>query len=499
MATEEEFKRLIRIMHQYIKAHHHLLNVQISTGNTEEPPSMVRTMRWLETVIKPATPTDRTETLLYGNARNWLHTTLHILEEHYLQKIGELASDIKSYNCSRWREAWQVAIRWARRNLKKIQTSTIQWATAEITQLLEPSASPENNAELRSVPDPAPNQSTKYQLTTPDPRPSNTEQEHAGHSNREEQRLHSPILGPTGTIQKSEDLENRESQTFTNQVPGARSTPRESTGPNAITEKEQTRMKQRNTENPETLEAPAAIPGHSQHQPRTWAQVVRNTKLTPKLTHSTSTSPIPSNTQEAQMPQDRPNTQETEPSPISANKETSRFTCHPHYGDKYGNWHLEPTRPFLILGDSNLSRLPRIQDNRVQVDSYPGAMLAHANHIIKHKTQTSPDTQKVILSFGINNRSQSNPTLLKKQLSRLLGTAESTFPNAVIYIPLINYDNQLPSTTKDNLLLLNKLIKITGRSIPAIPRKDFATTQDGIHWTPETAEIFCNHWLLHLN
>ena len=73
MTYEEKFKKLVREMHQYIKAYHHLTNVHISDGTTQEPLGMVRTMRRLESVIKPAVPTVTTNLMLYGNARNWLH------------------------------------------------------------------------------------------------------------------------------------------------------------------------------------------------------------------------------------------------------------------------------------------------------------------------------------------------------------------------------------------------------------------------------------------
>ncbi|MGL5293695.1 MAG: hypothetical protein ACRC9V_08040, partial [Aeromonas sp.] len=117
-------------------------------------------------------------------------------------------------------------------------------------------------------------------------------------------------------------------------------------------------------------------------------------------------------------------------------------------GDKYGNWSLSPLRPFLIIGDSNVERLPGISDKRFQVVAYPGANLSHAAFILKHRTPVSPGVQKAILSFGINSREMTNFQYLKKLLIAILERAPDTFPNARIMIPLINFDQKLPQEDK---------------------------------------------------
>ena len=107
MDPDQNFKQLIRHFYQFIRAHHRLQNVQISTGNTEEPPSLKTTMRWLENLIKPADPTKSTELMLYGNA---LHNSLQILEDHYKEIIKDISLKITSMDTSRWIEAWEVAM-----------------------------------------------------------------------------------------------------------------------------------------------------------------------------------------------------------------------------------------------------------------------------------------------------------------------------------------------------------------------------------------------------
>jgi len=67
------------------------------------------------------------------------------------------------------------------------------------------------------------------------------------------------------------------------------------------------------------------------------------------------------------------------------------------------------------------------------VVSYPGAKLQHAYHIIKNKTERSPDTQIIILNFGTNDRGQPNVTTLGKIIERILGALKQTFPSATTF------------------------------------------------------------------
>lgn len=174
------------------------------------------------------------------------------------------------------------------------------------------------------------------------------------------------------------------------------------------------------------------------------------------------------------------------------------FTRHEHGGNKNQNWSLKPTRPILLLGASNLSHLPLITDNRVQVDSYPGCNIAQATYLLRNKTPTSPNTKTVILHFGLNDKSRGNPTLLEQGLKRLLATAKNTFPYAEIRIALINISNTLGRRERDNLHLINLVIKRTPNHIPRLGMRVFSTTGDGIHWTPNTGREMWTHWKSHL-
>jgi hypothetical protein len=119
------------------------------------------------------------------------------------------------------------------------------------------------------------------------------------------------------------------------------------------------------------------------------------------------------------------------------------FTHHAHKGNNNLNWNLEPTRKIIVMGDSNMSRLPLIMDEWVQVDCFPGANLSQAVHLLKHNTPTSDAVEKVILSFGINDRNRGNTSLLDDSLRRLYSAAKATFPNALVHIPVINASRDL--------------------------------------------------------
>lgn len=175
-------------------------------------------------------------------------------------------------------------------------------------------------------------------------------------------------------------------------------------------------------------------------------------------------------------------------------EESYKFQRHEHRGNKSLNWTLSPTRPILIVGDSNLARLPLIQNLQVQVDCYPGANLAQAAHLIRYNTPISNEVQQVILSFGINDKDQNNVTLLTQRLQRLLSAASLTFPLAEIFVPLINFSRDLAPTMQRNLKHLNRVIKTSTRYVTNIPQRLFLTCRDNVHWTPSTAKTICNHW-----
>ena len=170
------------------------------------------------------------------------------------------------------------------------------------------------------------------------------------------------------------------------------------------------------------------------------------------------------------------------------------YTYHVHRGDKHTNWTLQPTRKFLVLGDSNMARLPAILDEWVQVDCYPGANISHATHLLKNNTPTTGEVERVILSFGINDKQRGNPSLLGNSLKKLIQVSKATFPNARIHIPVINASEELSSIHRLNIGRLNDLIKQIPHHIPRLNGSQFHTAADNIHWSPQTAGKMWQHW-----
>lgn len=408
---ENNFRTIVKNMSSFIKTYHHLTHVNCEP-TTPTPASLKRTQNNLIFTVKPAYPNALSNQLKTGNAKNWTHTTLQILQEHYQRTLDDCTVNLAPTPRDDWEQAMLVATRWARRDLKRITNKTIEEAKEKIFKIQNSLIPP-------------------TQLTT-NKTPQNTAQK-----------------TPTQQPQTPQHLE---------------STP--------ITKK-------RRTDEPRcalVFGSPGPLwspqPLYTPERPAT--PDLQNVILSPII----PILPPPSN--------DNINSSPFESSPL--------YHSHDHQGNKYLNWTLSPTRQILIMGDSNISRLPLIKDPRIQVDCYPGANLSHAAHLIKNKTPTSDKVQKVILSFGLNNHKISNPTHLKKDLHAMLRAAKDTFPQASIIIPTINYSEDLPQYFQDNIKRLNHLIRDTTHQIPRLEKEKFSTGPDNIHWTKQTAQEMCKHW-----
>jgi len=119
------------------------------------------------------------------------------------------------------------------------------------------------------------------------------------------------------------------------------------------------------------------------------------------------------------------------------------FTRHEHRGDKTRNWSLTPVRPVLILGASNMARLPPIYNRRVQVDCFPGARTFNAIHMIKYRTPFSPQVILVILHFGLNDRAARDYARVGRDMMELRRVTCDTFPAAEVRLAMLNVSPRL--------------------------------------------------------
>ncbi|KAG7999370.1 hypothetical protein GBF38_000026 [Nibea albiflora] len=165
---------------------------------------------------------------------------------------------------------------------------------------------------------------------------------------------------------------------------------------------------------------------------------------------------------------------------------------------KIQDWFFKSRKPIIILGDSNINRIPAHHYPQIQLDSYPGA---NAYHFLKicEKTLPQPQAKVVIFSIGINNKDQDPRQTTIKQLKALFRIGKSTFPNADIYFPIMNFSPNLTTTQRNNLTLINNTMATHFPILTEIPHDTFHTEKDNIHWTPTTAKAIFHNWCRFLN
>ncbi|KAJ8350983.1 hypothetical protein AAFF_G00168720 [Aldrovandia affinis] len=378
------FAEATRILFKIIQTTHHLQNTAVTGGKTVPPASLQRKMRELATLVRPASPTEDTMMKLAGNALNWLHTCMQILEEHYQMILQQLTERLKRIHLTNWPEAFQVATRWARKKFgRKLHRTTLDIAESTIT----PTNTQRSTTNTVST-------SNRYAaLADTPPPPPRTWRTMAT----------APQTGTRTSTKKS-------GQPWGRQLP------------------------------PEALHLHRGAP-HQRSQGR----------------------------KRDLLPHTTPQIHQEGPGLDPPGKKTEH-----HPGG------LQPLQdPILLQGD-------------LQIDSYPGATFLHAAGLLE-KTAVDPKVQRVILSFGINNKDQHPKRTAIKQVQTTLRAAKNTFPSAEIWIPLINYSGNLQCRQKENLEEMNEHIRRNMPHIPKLPEADFDTGTDDIHWTDRTATDMLNH------
>ena len=158
------------------------------------------------------------------------------------------------------------------------------------------------------------------------------------------------------------------------------------------------------------------------------------------------------------------------------------------------DWRLEPRRPVLVVGDSQLERIPPLVDKRVQVDAFPGATLYNGTMILEALGRSHMEVRRVILSFGFNDRSTSTADTFKRNMKHLLDTAGKRFPEAMVFIASIPYSSDLPKPERDKLECFNGIINDHTYRLKSPPPEQVRYGADGIHWSPISAMFIWNHW-----
>lgn len=160
--------------------------------------------------------------------------------------------------------------------------------------------------------------------------------------------------------------------------------------------------------------------------------------------------------------------------------------------------HIEKAN--VIIGDSNLPRIPVYADSKLQVDSFPGATCTHITALLR-KLTIQPQVERVILLVGLNNCLREQPHLtMFKQMQQLVATATSVFPMASILVFLIHFSERLPVYQVNLIKEINMKIRTKFEYLQCIACKEYqAHPRDPIHWTKETVDKILKHWLTQLN
>lgn len=546
-SEDPDFSAKVRVIHRLIKAVHHLKNVT----NDNYPPSLNKITHNLKTVIKPAVPTKKTQTRIEENAKNWASTTMMILRQHYTQSVEQEIKCLSEFSKQDWEGPFQIAASWARRNLgRRLLPDSLEQARAEIvakwSDLGPTTATEEEDTTTTTTRGPSGcvmrlQQDTielLSEVTQPNAIVTQTApiQTGAGRMVTVSAQVHAPpapcrtsktttatmtdhVAGDWSPFGETEQQPEREP------TPSPPLEPLQLTEPNLETPKDQRVGRLLASLQETTCQERPLSPSTQTPQP---AQVSHTEVL--DLTQGESTpikarriGPVKGFKPQTASHQGPPRSgldrlsscvqtrlqiqpAEGSPSPPPSlpssptvpGQQVRTPTRHPNTYRKLTDWHLHVGDPWLIVGDSNVSKLPPFATDSLQIDSFPGAKWWHAEFILQKATIDTTVTH-LILSFGINNRSQRDKNVPVLELKRVLKTAREKFPEADIYVPEVNFSSALPQIEQDTLLHMNTFITGLKEHIPALAPDSFSTEDDDVHWSLETAEAMLQHWEKYVN
>ena len=491
--TDPQFGKLVRTLYAVVRMVHHLQNVSTKTG-APDPRTISRMIDVLTNMIKPAAPTQRTRDMIRGNAINWGHTTRLALQQHYEAGIENLMEELTELLTPEWKAAFEVAIRWAKRNLPNITKVEIDHAEAMITaKMADRDPVQRQNPQRVEVPTqtqapqkpPEPNKSvatmTDQPVQVPDgqqgiswvetPRDHRVTKRVATRPRRvlledylpQDQLPRRVLPGDLSPQEQEVEVFVDAEELGTEEIPVHAST---QANLEALFEEDPSRE----YESGEEADA---------QTPQTVGQI----------------SPVPYEDAQEEDVFEESFDRFTAPEP-----QRYRVYRHPNTQRKLTDWDLVVHRKWLIIGDSNLCSLPDYFSIDLQVESYPGAHFRHAQALMQ-KTRPRSDlvVEKIILSFGINSRGNKCKETTVKNLQGALRSTKNQFPYAVVYIPLVNFSQALPAEERENLQVLNEHIERNMSHIPLLPEDLFEVEADDLHWTADTGSAMLSHWMRALN
>lgn len=480
-SDDPQFVPKTRALLKLIKVLHHKNNLIQGL-----PPSLKKMEQHLSELIRPALPNIGTQALIEGNAKNWAYTTLLILKDHYEDTLKLELDSLQNFASQEWEECFTTATQWAKRGIgRRLQDRTVHeaftlvqkhWSAQEQTatqtsattsaqgERLVIQAEVYSAVDLQSSLPPTPLQikASKTVSTMTEPMNDCSPSRELDFSEIAITPLNAHISPPQTPLMPHASPKER-------RIPHLR--PRE-VQPNPGVVHDLVDLSELENRPPESA------PTEEQKKDRSDPPSVANLN-TATQTHLT-TDPSAST-----------------PMGVYLDTQGGRPIRHMSTNRKMADWRLGVRKKWLFIGDSNLARMPHFEHQDLQIDSYPGATFRHIEAVIK-KTTAATDVEHVVLSLGINSRTQNAKDTTVKQMQAALRAAKQTFPAAQIWVPVINFSGSLLPKERSNLNTLNAHISANILHIPALPRSDFQTEPDNIHWTRATAESMLQHWLAHL-
>ena len=515
-SDDPDFRIKTRVIHTIIKAVHHLKNV----STTEPPVTIDRLTRSLSTIIKPAAPNTDTQTLIEGNAKNWAFTTMLILRDHYTLTVETELDKLTKLSAGDWGGPFEIASSWAKRNLgRRLQFDTLEQVEALLVERLTDLQPITPNTGVDEQPrqteverrtaivaarpppqPPAATLTTRAQIHTRKQGHNSMTRGTGALSQPPDPHTHKTTTVTTTEILGGEDpeteVEGEEEEDYISPTPIQPQQPLPKPQRAKRTPRRKSEHHTTSTDNPCVAQGEDILLDLSSDEletlleedrlrtPRTGRLLPMDTPLAPNTVRRMETA-VQSQINLGPKRQDH-----TPPTPETPTRKPTR---HLNTRNKLQDWGLSVGKKWLIMGDSNVARVPPFTAADLQIDSYPGATFRHAEAILTRAT-SSVTVETVILSFGLNNRSQKVKQTTIKQLQAAVKTAKLRFPQAEVWVPQINYSRALPLKDQNNLLHLNAYITKNCRYIPELPMRIFKTETDKIHWTKPTARRMLQHW-----
>lgn len=508
--ADPQFGHLTRKLYSLIKMVHHLQNVAPKDG--KQPPRMIAKMtESLSTMIRPASPTAKTLEMIKGNAENWGYNTLLILKDHYEDGLQTLLEEISGLLVRDWKEPFQVAVRWIKRNLPHVSQEVIDYAEALVTARGDGDDQPRARAtnlargqqqttvtvatmtEGTSLRADQVSQSAQVESSQEqDPQPPQVEPP----QDQDSQVL---LLDPSSDEDEQPPLMEppwRRRQDGDRRYKGM--VYKEDLFLDMVEEREES------SPNPETPEKCNRRSIYEDLEDLFGSPPMRDTvegpSVAPKGVQVSSKQGTTGPRQEVVQVQIHREdiVQQSLEVPSPPRQQLQRVTRHINSERKMIDWGLSVRKKWLIIGDSNLSRMPTYDIPDLQIDSYPGASFRHAEALMKKSTSVVT-VEKVILSFGLNHRGQKARETAIKQLQAAVRAAKKRFPYAEIWVPLLNFSSALARDERQTLKIINGHIEKNMPFLSALDDEDFDTEMDNVHWTRRTAVAVLKHWAAQLN